>query len=154
MYLVTFHHYFCIKCILSTSSTTGDRRKARWRCEGKVSEGEEWKIKATANYVQNERKTEKDDEKARTETFNYSDGVMGAGWSGRLHTGGLIPHLVLCVFSTWGQGDGRHWIIPAETFEIHELAPLMSRLSRSPVHSLIQRDWFLFLCYCEPRMNQ
>ena len=57
-----------------------------------MSEGEEWKTKATTNYVQNERKTEKT---MRTETFNYRDGVMGAGWGGRLHTGGLIPHLVL-----------------------------------------------------------
>lgn len=48
--------------------------------EWKVGEGGEGKIKSDANYVQNERKTEETVENASAETFNYRDGVMGAGW--------------------------------------------------------------------------
>lgn len=33
----------------------------------------------------------------RAETCNYRDGVMRAGWGGPLHSGGLIPRLILCV---------------------------------------------------------
>lgn len=69
--------------------------------EWKVSEGEEGKIKSDANYVQNERKTE-ETTRIREHRLLTRDRVMGAGWGGRLHTGGLIPYVVLfvcvCVF--------------------------------------------------------
>lgn len=39
------------------------------------------KITCDANYTQTDRKTRKDTENVRTETFNYRDGVMGTGWS-------------------------------------------------------------------------
>lgn len=97
----------------------------------------------------------------RAETCNYRDGVMRAGWGGPLHSGGLIPRLILCVcvfvcvlvcvcvFCTWGQGDGRHWIISTETFKIHKLATVPSHLPLSC--ALIDSNTVMsFLC-CSSR---
>lgn len=69
--------------------TVSTLSKDKWR----GTEGKQGKIKSTANYIHNGRKTEETSRSVRTERCNYRDGATGAGRGGWLLTGGLIPCL-------------------------------------------------------------